>query len=69
MKIVSKMVTDPETRRKHLETLIQTELGSYYVSEEDLATGEVMTRRVTANEAREFREIAGGSAAPTGSDS
>ncbi len=69
MKIVSKMATDAKTKRKYCETLIRTELGSYYLSEEDLATGEVTTRRVTENEAREFQEIAVGPVAPPDSRS
>jgi hypothetical protein len=68
MRIASKMITDAETGREHFETLIQTELGTYFILDEDISTGEVRTRRVTAKEALEFREFANGSDAPTGAD-
>jgi hypothetical protein len=47
MKIASNMVTDAEMGRMHCETLIQTELGTYFILEENYSTGEVMTRRLS----------------------
>jgi hypothetical protein len=58
MKIASKMMTDNITRRTHLETLIQTELGAYFIVEEDLNTGEVTSHRISMEQAYEFQEIA-----------
>ncbi len=44
MKIASNMVTDAETGRMQCETPIQTELGTYFILDEDLLTGEVRTQ-------------------------
>jgi hypothetical protein len=60
MKIASNIATDAETGRRHCETLIQTELGTYFILDEDLSTGEVRSRRVTATEARGFEKFGKG---------
>ena len=41
MKIASNILTDAETGQMHCKTLIQTELGTYFILDEDLSTGEV----------------------------
>ncbi len=64
-KIASNTITNAETGITHCETLIQTELGTYFILNEDLLSGEVATRRVTANEAREFRALSNSQAVPT----
>ena len=64
MKIARSTVTNAKTGRTYCETLIQTELGTYFILDEDLSRGEVTTRRVTENEAREFRESAKSQDAP-----
>jgi len=56
MKIASNILTDAETGQMHCKTLIQTELGTYFILDEDLSTGEVSSRRVTATEAREIEK-------------
>ncbi len=58
MKIASNMVTDAEMGRMHCETLIQTELGTYFIVDEDLLTGEATSRRISMEQAYEFQEIA-----------
>ena len=69
MRIATKIVTDPITGLTRTETLIQTELGTYYILDEDASSDEVRTRRVTSQEALEFRRISSGSAVPTGTGS
>jgi hypothetical protein len=51
-------MTDTKTLRTHRETLIQTELGTYFIVDEDLLTGEVMSLRISVEEAYGFQEIA-----------
>lgn len=58
MKIASKILTCTKKRRTHRETLIQTELGTYFILEEDLLTGEVASPRISMDETYEFQEIA-----------
>ena len=54
MKLAKMYVTDAQTRRRCCETLIQTELGTYFILAEDMATGDVRSRRVKPDEARRF---------------
>ena len=58
MNIASKNTADTKTRRTHRETLIQTELGTYFIVDEDLLTGETTSRRISMEQAYEFQEIA-----------
>jgi len=48
---------DPKSGLEHFETLIRTELGAYFILDEDSSTDEVKSRRVTATEALEFQEV------------
>jgi hypothetical protein len=57
MNIASKIMKDTKTRQRHRETLIQTELGTYFIVDEDLLTGEVTSRRISMEQAYEFQEI------------
>lgn len=45
----------------HRETLIQTELGTYFIVNEDLLTGDVASHRISNEQANEFRKLAHGS--------
>jgi hypothetical protein len=57
MKIASKTKTDIQTQRTHRETLIETELGAYFIVDEDLSTGEAASRRISMAQAIKFLAI------------
>ncbi|MCP5367101.1 MAG: hypothetical protein H6907_19970 [Hyphomicrobiales bacterium] len=54
MKLAKMYVTDAASRRRCCETLIQTELGTYFILAEDMATGDVRSRRISPDEATRF---------------
>lgn len=54
MKIAKRSVTNTSTGATRYETLIQTELGTYFILSEDPSTGDISSRRVSEIEANEF---------------
>lgn len=55
MKIATNFISPTATTGPHTETLIQTEMGTYFILDEDLVSGEIVSHRVSADEAQQFK--------------
>jgi len=55
MRIISNQIKDGTTSRPHEVILFRGHSGSYYLIDEDLATGDIDMREMSQQEAAEFQ--------------